>query len=281
MRSIFRRTRLEPSWEHTAEGVIWRLHPAEGGLLLGEERNIASKAVSFFCVDGSGTLWKGKNFGEQWWTGIETVHKGVLFLYGFATPDLPGRKGITAVDCATGDILWKKSELTFIAAAGDGIYAAQEALDGPVITEIGHRTGVLVREVGRGRSAMQEVSLAAEGPEGVQYPQLLSADDVSPLAALVRQFSAPAGTGWPVEYGEDGPYLVIVYHRGMGESRGVKSPYAQVMDVVERPSGTVAMHVTLDPAVSIPVSGSFLLHAGTLYFVREKKTLTAVRLRQS
>jgi hypothetical protein len=278
--SIFRRRRLEPSWEYRAEGVIWRLHPAQGGMLAGEERNIGSKTVSFFCVDPSGPLWKGKNFGEQWWTGIETVHNGVLFFYGFATPDLPGRKGITAVDCATGDLLWKNGELTFIAAAGDRIYSSHEALDGPVITEIAHRTGALVREVGRGRSAMQLVPRAADGPEDVEYPQVLSEDDVSPLAALVRQFSAAAATECPVEYGEHGPFLVIVYHRGRGQARGEKSPYTQVMEVVERTSGTMAMRVTLDPAVSTPASGSFLVHAGTLYFVREKKTLTAVRLRE-
>jgi hypothetical protein len=277
---IFRRRRLEPSWEYTTEGIIWRLHPARGGMLVGEERNIESKTASFFCVDHSGTLWKGKNFGEQWWTGIETVHRGVLFLYGFATPDLPGRKGITAVDCATGDILWKNGDLTFIAAAGDKIYSSQEALDGPVVGEIDHRTGTQVREVGRGSSAMQQVPRAADGLEDVEYPQVLSEDDVSPLAALVRKFSAPAVTECPVEYGEHGPFLVIVYHRGKGSARDGRSPCTQMMDVVERASGTMAMHVTLDPEVSIPALGSFLVQGDTLYFVRERKTLAAVQLRK-
>ncbi len=250
-------------------------------MLVGEERNIGSKTASFFCVNTSGALWQGKNFGEQWWTGIETVHKGVLFLYGFATPDLPGRKGITAVDCATGDLLWKNSELTFIAAAGDRIYSSQDAPGGPVVAEIAHRTGALVREVGRGGSAMQQVPRAADDLEDLQYPQVLSEDDVSPLAALVRQFSAPAATEFPVEYGEHGPYLVIVYHRESAEVRGAKSPYTRVMELVERSSEASAMHLTLDPAVLAPALGSFLVHAGTLYFVREKKTLAAVRLRKS
>ena len=279
--SIFRRRRLAPSWEYTTEGVIWRLHPAEGGMLVGEERNIGSKTASFFCVDSSGTLWKGKNFGDQWWTGIETVHKGVLFLYGFATPDLPGRRGITAVDCATGDLLWKNGGWTFIAAAGERIYSLQDAPGGPVVAEIAHRTGELIREIGRGGAAMQQVPRVADGLEDVEHPQVLSEDDVSPLAALVRQFSAPAATECPVEYCEHGPYLVIVYHRGRGEARGEKSPYSQEMKVVESSSGAGAMHVTLDPAVRTPALGSFLVHAGTLYFVREKKTLTAVRLRKS
>ncbi len=241
-------------------------------MLVGEERNIESRTASFFCVDPSGTLWKRKNFGEQWWTGIEAVHRGVLFLYGFATPDLPGRKGITAVDCATGELLWKNGELTFIAASGDRIYASQEALDGPVVAEIDHRSGALVREVGRGMGAMQQVPREAEGPEDVEYPQVLTEDDVSPLSALIRQFSSLAAAECPVEYCDHGPFLVIAYHTGSG-------PYTQVMDVVERPSGTRAMHVTLDPSVSTPAFGSFLVQAGTLYFVRGKNTLEAVRLR--
>ena len=249
-------------------------------MLVGEERNIGSRTVSFFCVGPSGTLWRGKNFGEQWWTGIETVHRGVLFLYGFATPDLPGRKGITAVDCATGDLLWKNGELTFIAASGDKIYSSQEAPGGPVVAEIEYRTGAPVREMGRGRSAMHQVPHAADDLEDVEYPQVLSEDDGSPLSSLVRQFSATAATECPVEYGEHGPFLVIVYHREKGPVRDERSPYAQEMEVVERASGARAMHVTLDPAVSSPASGAFLLQAGTLYFVREKKTLTAVRLRE-
>ena len=88
----------------------------------------------------------------------------------------------------------------------------------------------------------------------MEHPQVLSEDDVSPLAALVRQFSAPAATECPIEYCEHGPYLVIVYHRGRGEARGEKSPYSQEMKVVESSSGADAMHVTLDPAVRTPAS---------------------------
>jgi len=248
-------------------------------MLIGEERNIESRTASFFSVDPSGTLWKGKNFGEQWWTGIETVHRGVLYLYGFATPDLPGRKGITAVDCATGVLLWKNGEQTFIAAAGNSIYASQDALDGPRISEIDHRNGALVREMGRGSSAMEQVPRGADGLDDVQYPQVLSEDDSSPVAALVRKISGPPAAGRPVEYGEHGPFLVIVWHRGSGSSRGEETSSAQVMDVVERASGNLAMHVTLNPSVSTPAFGSFLVHSGTLYFVREQKTLAAVQLR--
>jgi hypothetical protein len=275
---IFRRRRLEPSWDYTAEGIIWRLYPARYGMLLGEERNIETRTVSFFCVDRSGVLWKRKNFGEQWWTGIETAHEGVLLLYGFATPDLPGRKGITAVDCLTGELLWKNGDVTFTGALGGRIYASQETTLGRVVSEFDHRTGALVREVGRGTEALQQVPHPVNDLEDVEYPQVLSEDDASPLSALVRKLSAPAVSGCPVEFGDPAAFVVVVYHGAGGSARDGGTPYTRVLEVVERDTGNVAMHVTLDSAVSTPAYGSFLVQAGTLYFVRERKTLSAVPL---
>jgi hypothetical protein len=276
---IFRRRKLELSWEYKAEGIIWRLHPGDGGLIIGEERNIESRTATFFSVNQSGTLWKRKNFGEQWWTGIEAVHRGVLFLYGFATPDLPGRRGITAVDCSTGELLWTNNDLTFIAPGGDTIYASQDAIDGPVVLEIDLRTGAQVREAGRGSDAVQQVPRTGYVLEDTEYPQVLLDEDASPLPALVRKLSAPAAAGCPVEYGEHGPFLVIVYHRGKGSGGDEAPPYVRGLDVVDRASETRMMHFTLDEAVSSPAYGSFLVHDGVLYFVRERKTLTAVPLR--
>jgi len=276
---IFRRRRLEPSCEYRAEGIIWRLHPAAGGLILGEERNIESRTASFFCVNQSGTLWKRKNFGEKWWTGIETVHRGVLFLYGFATPDMPGRKGITAVDCLTGELLWANKDLTFIAPGGNTVYLSQDAIGGPVVTEIDHRTGSPVREVGRGSDAARQVPRAGDELDDTEYPQVLLDDDASPLSALVRKLSAPAATGCPVEFEEHGPFLVVVYHRGQGAGRDAPPPYTREMDVVDRASETLMLHRTLDGGLSAPGYGSFLVHGGVLYFVRERKTLSAVPLR--
>ena len=279
MTPIFRRRKLEPSWEYNAEGIIWRLHPAAGGLILGEERNIGSRTATFFCVDPSGTLWNRKNFGEQWWTGIETVHRGVLFLYGFATPDLPGRKGITAVDCTTGEILWNNKELTFVAPGVETIYSSRDAIDGPIVAEIDHRTGSPVREVGRGSDAARQVPRSGDGIEDTEYPQVLLDDDASPLSTLVRKLSATAATGCPVEFGEQGPYLVVVYHREKGSERGEPPAFIRELEVVDRATETPVMRSTLDRELPAPAYNSFLVHDGVLYFVRERKTLVAVPLR--
>jgi hypothetical protein len=248
-------------------------------MLVGEERNIVSRTASFFCVGQSGTLWKGKNFGEPWWTGIETVHRGVLFLHGFATPDLPGRKGITAVDCTTGDMLWNKADLTFLAAEGDTVYSSHDAPDGPVVALIDHRTGAHVRDEGRGIDALRNVPRAGLASEDVQYPIVLSDDDLSPLSAIVRKHSSTAAAGRSVEYAEHGPFVVIVYYTENDTARAGATTYSQVLDIVDRDSGTRVMHETLDESVASPSFDTFLVQADTLYFVSDRKTLSAVELR--
>jgi hypothetical protein len=249
-------------------------------MLIGEERNIESKTASFFCALPSGLLWKRRNFGEQWWTGIEAVHRGVLFLYGFATPDLPGRRGITAVDCARGEILWQNGTLTFLAAAGENVYSLQDAPAGPLVLEIDHRTGAFVREVGRGESALLRVPRSEEPFGDAGYPQVLSVGDDSPLSGLVRKLSAGAVKECPVEYGEDGRFVVIVYHAENPAAGADRAPYRRVMDIVERETEQLALRITLDAAVVTPAFGAFLAQDGMLYFVRERKTLSAVRLRE-
>jgi hypothetical protein len=247
-------------------------------MLIGEERNIESKTASFFCALPSGVLWKRKSFGEQWWTGIEAVHRGVLFLYGFATPDLPGRKGITAVDCARGEILWKNGAVTFLGVSGESVYVLQDAPLGPVVSENDHRSGALVREVGRGDAALRDVPRAGIAPGDAGYPQVLSDDDDTPLSGVVRKLSAAAAKDVPVEYGEEGRFIVIVYYAETASAGAGRAPYRRVMDIVERETETLALSLTLDAEVTAPAFGSFLTQAGMLYFVRERKTLSAFRL---
>ena len=149
---LLKRGGLRPSWEFTTQGDIWRLHPASGGRLVGEERDAVRKAVSFFCLDltAGKPMWAGRNFGEPWWTGIEAVHEETVIIHGFATPDLPEHRGVAAVDLVTGDLLWQDAAIAYWGATGDCVYAGRVARGGMISEEIEIRTGRVGRELGSG-----------------------------------------------------------------------------------------------------------------------------------
>jgi len=247
-------------------------------MLAGEERNIESKTASFFCVNNSGTLWRGRSYGEQWWTGIEAAHRGVLFLHGYATPDLPGRKGITAVDCATGEFLWKNADVTFLSARGECVYVSQDVPGGPAVLELEHRTGVQRGVPERGDEAVRRVPAAEEEAADVMFPVTLSADRSGPDEALAGTIAATAADGFPVEYAGDGTHVVVSYFVKEDRPRDPQRPYRHELRVVARAGGATVHQATLEQALAVPRFGAFLVMGETLLFVRGQKTLTAVRL---
>ena len=135
--------RLSPAWTYVVAGAIWRVSPDGSGHLIGEERDPERRAVAFFCLNAThGTvLWEHLRMDDEWWVGIEAVHAGVVFFHGFATPDLPGHKGITAVDIASGKRLWSRRDLRFLTAHRGSCYASHDK---------GHETEILELDTGNG-----------------------------------------------------------------------------------------------------------------------------------
>jgi len=248
-------------------------------MIAGEERNIEAKTASFFCVNHSGTLWRGKSYGEQWWTGIEAAHRGVLFLHGYATPDLPGRKGITAIDCATGEVLWKNPDVTFLSAAEGSVYGSRDVAGLRTTLELDHRTGAERNVVGRGDDALRRAPAGEEEAVDVTFPQTLSGAGSEPDAAIAARVSTASAEGFPVEYAGNGTYVVVTFYRKESRPQDAARPYRQELRVVESAGGATAHEATIDPAAAGPRYGAFLIMGETLLFVRGQKTLTAVPLR--
>ena len=249
-------------------------------MIAGEERNIETKTASFFCVNHSGTLWRGKCYGEQWWTGIEAAHRGVLFLHGYATPDLPGRKGITAVDCATGEALWKSADVTFLSASQGSVYASRDVTGGRVLLELDHRTGVEKSVVGRGDDSLGQAPAGEDETVDVIFPQTLPGEPGERDAEMATRVAADAAGGLPVEYAGNGTYVVVSYYRKERRPRDEQHPFTQELRVVEAAGGATMHESTIDPDAAGPRYGAFLIMGETLLFVRGQRTLTAVRLRR-
>jgi hypothetical protein len=284
--NFFRKRSIRPSWEFATKGFIWRLHPAEGGKLVGEERDVESKTASFFCLDLTvgAALWKEKNYGEQWWTGIETVHRDVIILHGFATPDLPEHKRLTAVDLGTGDQLWRNDEVKFVAAADGKIYASRGTIGGRIFLELDSRTGDLLRELGLEEEGDRSVPRgeAADVFDDVVFPLPLpeGASGTSPLSSLLHGVCTPAAVTGPVGYIDLDDRVVFGYHeQRLTASKDDVPSFTSLLAVVDRESGKLLLRVTIDDGVSFPVPDTFLVRTGFLYYIRNRRTLTAVPLR--
>ncbi len=265
--AIFRR-RFHPLWEYSAKGVIWRIFPSDTGYFVGEERDLKEKTVSFFCLDrkNGAVLWEGLRAADPWWITVDAVHDNMLFLHGYAEPDMPEPRKIFAYDIRTGSPAWSDESSRFLFASGESVYAVREETLGPKFFRLGLADGKVLDE--------------------------LQSDDIHRLKRTIHQpdntsarFPVPAGDGKSGAAGKFGgmagvevldvPGSTVVGYYARARGAGDKLVHHLA---VLGPGGRREIDEVIDADVSAPVPDTFFCMDDMLYFIREKHILTGVRL---
>ncbi len=270
---------LEAAWTYSAKATLWRLLPSREGFLVGEDRDTVGKKVSFFCLDQrSGRVcWSDVRFHESWWIGVETIHRDTVFLHEYAAPDMPDHKKIAALDLATGRVLWRNDELTFVVAHEDKVYASQTVRDERKFFELDRLNGNRLREIDGGYLSVLRETIPADRYDFIEYPTLYAERDET-LAPFRKWIDIAVGKAAGViqtEYipGED---AVAVCYYELAPSPG--EGFFQHLAVVSRPEERVIFRDTLSRRAQAPVSDTFFLIGSSLYYIREKSTLIALDL---
>jgi len=279
VRDWLRGKSLKPTWEFTTEGIVWRLVPTTIELLVGEERDIEQRRVSFFCLDQARgrPLWQKMTFGDQWWVGIEAVHDGVLLLHGFASPDLPEHRGIIAVDLKRGQTLWSAQDLAFFALRGAFLYVTRARGMGVTILEVDLHTGTLSRELQADQKLVP--GLSPDLPYGVVFPTPIDvqAED-SEVAALLRRSILNQPAVGPAEVVQQGNVIIVGYYEQRGTSGEGRPALDNVLRILDQRSGASIFDVTLEANVQAVVPDSFFVQNNILLYVKDRQTITAVCL---
>ena len=270
---------LRPAWRYVPRGLFWRVVPAGSGLLLGEVRTEDRKNAWFFCLEErtGHVLWERLDFGLGWWCGVEAVSGGLVFLHGFASPDLPVHKSVHAVDLRTGRLLWSAQGLRFVKAGGDTVYAQEETLAGSILFELDARTGA------RHRTGMPEVSAvlpthsATENTKAEEptFPvPLPSVGRVDPdVGAILRELGGPEETGPTAEVLlVDG--LVIACRTTM-----IERLFRSELMVIGRNGHRVLYSEEIAAAIAPPAPESFFVRGGMVIYIKDRTMLTGVDLR--
>jgi len=218
MFSFFSKKQLQPVWTFRTGGIIWRfLFSSETHLVI-EERVKESKSTRFLCLDIRDGLpvWTDFSLEENWYSGLETVKNGIVYLHGYADPHLPEHQGIYAVSLATGDLLWYRQDLAFYHAGCGHLAAYRQTLQDRTFLSLdpasGTETGILTQEEA---DTFRSSSDQYEGFEDVSWPSKLMPQDTlfSEFAALVeKETGYRLSTGHGLDVLEAGDSVVFGFH---------------------------------------------------------------------
>lgn len=244
MVALFSR-RLRPAWEFTPGLPVWRLHPPVNGRIIGETRDPAAKRAAFFALDAEtgACLWRDRELHDPWWVAIERVSGDTLVLHGFRSPELPVPQGVTVVNIPTGTVTLSDAEWT-----GDEAVLANAgvALSGGVVST----------------EAVFPIAHDPRDPGPAQNQVLTH----WPIEAVVG----------PIETASRGEHTVVAAH--VKSNRGNEELLSHLIKVHDSSTGKTVYEDTLVASAKGISPDAFFIHEGTLFYIRERATLCAVKL---
>ena len=275
---------LVASWTYSTRGQLWRLLPSVRGFLLLEDRNVESKTVSFACVDAitGKTRWQDLSFEERWWIGMEGVHEDVVFIHGYAAPDMPDHKKITALDVFSGKVLWTNAELKYLFAHEDAVYAARDDHDRRVFFELDLRDGAVLREIDDSSIGVLRSAVKNDRPADVHFPLLLPG--TGQLAAQAPE-AVDRIVRWIdnveiVEFLEHDLHWIVGYHVRLQAASG-RPLYRQHLAISRKDADRICFADVMTREALTCVPDMFFSMADHLYYIKERNSVSAVNLGRS
>ncbi|MBC8042466.1 MAG: DUF4905 domain-containing protein [Rhizobacter sp.] len=305
-----------PTWTFTKQGIIWRVMFLGGGdelkpgvkqkYIIGEHRTSAGESAerkaSFFLLDelSGAVIWDdfalmdggGKPVGEGWWIGLETTFDGFFYLHGYLDPTVPEHRGIYAVDAASKTIRWQMPGATYLCITEGKMLAYRDELaggfaerryvlldlkSGEVIESIGSQTD----EVNRLRDGA--VSDAAQA--GVALPSHVEAGmpQFEQVKSIAAKYVNAAGVIGGFDFIASETYTVLGFHEQTDlEIQTLSGNRVKALDyklkLIETKTGKVLFAETLASQMSGLLVDGFFTKGNTLYYVRDRASLVALRL---
>lgn len=272
----FRAGGLRPAWTYAASGTLWRVVPAPPASVVGEDRDAQSRVASFFALElASGRVrWSQRQFLDDWWVGVAAVHGDVLLLHGFASPDMPGHRGVAAVRIATGKVLWADAQATLVEVRDERVLLSRQTLEGHAREERHLLSGepLLPHSPGDESSAKESQTSDSE----LMVPRLVhSGAELDPeIAQMLNEVTRHGTPVWPVEIIDHPRVVVFAAHEKEGESARVHCR----LGVVERNACTLLYEEVLQSGLRAPVMNMFSVVHDMLLFIKDGHLLRAIPL---
>lgn len=278
---FFSRRDRQISWEYTAQGQLWRLIPSNDGYFVGEDRQTDLKRVSFFCINQitGKVLWENICFSEPWWISIETVHRDVILLHEFSTPDIPEHKKIYAIHRENGKLLWMNDVMTYHFAYDNKVMAAKDSFGKRLFFEFDLYRGEMLRQVDYSDVKTIQETLSSNVDEIVEFPRVFesSKEENSYVVECINKALKKVGRIDNIEYLEKGNSLVVGYYKLLNGVSN-ESSLQQDIIIVSKSTGRITYKDNVSAQSKMSVPETFFRIGDIIYYVKDKRRLRAVNI---
>jgi hypothetical protein len=272
---------IKKNYSFTTKRNIWRLIPSKSGYLVIEERDMDSREVFFNCLkisDGK-ILFKNLQLEEKYWVGIEAISKDVIFFHKFRKPDMPGHKGIYAVDILSQALIWQNDDLIFLLAKDDKVYAYQTTFEGRQYFLLDGLTGRIISEFGGEVdeiNKLREESMQNDFSNDFLFPGIFNRNEEnSDIENIFSRLSADKKITGAINWLKLNDHLMFNFHEA--NSDGTFNNYFEVFDISKK---KVILKEVLNSNSTKLALESFFVINDLLFLLFEKTKLVVYKIMQ-
>jgi hypothetical protein len=282
--SLFKSSIYKPDWSYRAKGQLWRILFSSGEDIVGEDRDMEAKQVTYFCLNRiNGEIrWESKKVGDPWWTTTEGIFGKCLYLHAFAKPDLPHPRHVTSVDLETGRTLWNHPDYTFLYATEDRVAVADNKFEGSEFLILDPKTGEVREKItDKAQIESEKHNARANDPHTLlDFPSFYRAEhpDHRIVQPIMNELSKKHRLVDPVEVYLYGQNALVCYHKNEGNPTNDINTLTHEMCIYHVESGELLYSDILYRNASAPVPDGFILRDNILYYIKHKKEIVALSL---
>lgn len=272
---------IKKNYSFKSKRNIWRLIPSESGYLVIEERDMNTKEFFFNCLkisDGK-ILFKNFQLEEKYWIGIEAVSKHIIFFHKYRKPDMPGHKGIYALDLLSQSLIWHNEDLIFLLAKDDKVYAYQTTFEGRQYFLLDGLTGKIIGELG---GELDEINKLREEfrqndfCNDFLFPKIYDRDDENSDAVnIISRLLADRKITGSINWLKINDQLMFDYHKS--NTDGTFNNYFEVFDISKK---RVILKEILNSNSAKLAFESFFIINDLLFLLFEKTKLVVYKIMQ-
>ena len=279
---------LAVRWRYYAGrgALIWQLMFTETGDLIGQKRFSSNRRTLFFGIEPiTGRVFcddyllidavQGVPAGDGWFTGIETTCGGLVYCY-VCLPHSPEHKGIWCIDFKTGQVVWSRPDIAFIANLGDEFLVCQTSYFGGFPEQqflfVDSLAGLEISKPALDAAqvkAIREAVVPEELRQKIILPGVI-------MDGLPEELFPLDGFNWP----ETCRWESIVY----GALTAVALHEQPLLTALWRSSikvwrrGSLVYEDCMEEVADKPCLNNFLIQGDNLYYLREREELLCVAL---
>lgn len=142
------RNKINPLWDFSQNGYIWKIFFADKDILCGETRDINSKKNYIFSINTNTGIPYLKNFEFEhgnFWNTIQDAGDSIMIIGKYTEPGIPDIREIILIDATEGKTLWENKDLSYFFMNNGSIYGYEYKNDIIIYYKLCIKTGEIIK----------------------------------------------------------------------------------------------------------------------------------------